>query len=153
MLEAATAAKAAGMRLFTVGHSNRDLDAFLGLLETHGIATLVDVRRFPRSRRWPHFDRNRIEAALAIEYVWLGEELGGYRDDGYEQHMKSESFAAGVAALLELPCPVACMCAEKDWQHCHRRFIASHFVDAGHEVLHIIDNAPPRPHTQQLDLF
>jgi uncharacterized protein (DUF488 family) len=69
------------MRIFTVGHSTRSLEQLLALLGAHGVATLVDVRRFPASRRHPQFNREALELALpvtAIGYLWL-EGLGGRR--------------------------------------------------------------------------
>src|SRR4051794_18060576 len=67
--------------LLTIGHSTHPLDGFLGLLARHGIQTLADVRRFPGSRKYPHFNRDRLAAVLpeaGVEYQWF-EALGGRR--------------------------------------------------------------------------
>jgi uncharacterized protein (DUF488 family) len=156
------------VRVFTVGHSSLSGEAFLGLLRAHGIDVLCDVRAWPSSRRWPHFDKDELVAALAaaeIEYRWLGKELGGYRKEvrpdsphtsleggwrNYADHMESGLFLEGVASLLGLARDrtVACMCAEKDWRQCHRRHIADHLValeDAA-PVFHILGPEAPQPH-------
>jgi transposase len=71
--------------IFTIGHSTHPLDRFLGLLARHGIEALADIRRFPGSRKHPHFNRDNLAAALqesGVEYRWL-EALGGRRPKGY----------------------------------------------------------------------
>jgi uncharacterized protein (DUF488 family) len=75
--------------VWTIGHSNRPIETFLELLKEHNIEVLVDVRSFPTSKI-EHFKREEIERWLpekGIEYVWLGKELGGYRQGGYRTHM------------------------------------------------------------------
>jgi len=70
-----------GSRIWTVGHSNHPLERFVGILKAHGIRRILDVRRFPVSRKWPHFDAESLAASLAaegIEYVGMPE-LGGRR--------------------------------------------------------------------------
>ena len=150
-----------------MGHSSREVAALLALLSGHGVGVVCDVRAFPRSRRWPQFNRESLEDALAaggVAYHWCGKELGGYREsrraasphtalDGawraYADHMESEPFRRGVARLLELArdADVAFLCAEKDWRHCHRRLIADHLVAIEEvEVRHLLDDSPPRPH-------
>jgi uncharacterized protein (DUF488 family) len=151
------------VRVFTVGHSNRDLRELVALLQGHGIETLVDVRAFPASRRWPHFSRERLAAAWP-DYHWLGKELGGYRKperpdsphttlegmwQAYADHMESPGFREGIARLLELARqrPTTFLCAERLWHDCHRRHIADHLVAIeGVETLHIVDSGPPHPH-------
>jgi uncharacterized protein (DUF488 family) len=150
-----------------VGHSSLAGEAFLEILRAHRIDTLCDVRAWPSSRRWPHFDREELAAALAIaeiEYRWLGKELGGYRKDArpdsrhtaleggwrnYADHMETGLFLEGVATLLGLARDrtVTCMCAEKDWRQCHRRHIADHLIALEDvAVFHILGLENPRPH-------
>src|SRR5215470_406823 len=65
----------------TIGHSTRDVDAFLALLAAHAIEEVADVRRWPASRRYPHFAREPLSRALGeagMRYVWR-QDLGGYR--------------------------------------------------------------------------
>ncbi len=133
--------------IYTVGHSNRTLDEFLRILRKYGIVLVVDVRRWPTSRRVPWFRKENLEKVLAeqgIRYVWLGELLGGYRPGGYENYMKTAEYARGIEQLVQLVNSVqdgypAVMCRERLWFRCHRRFIADTLTELGFEVIHIID--------------
>lgn len=145
------------MRLFTVGHSNRTIDAFLATIESHGVRAIADVRRVPQSRRHPQFNRKILAASLAedeVAYAWL-EALGGRREPstgtkhkaidapfaGYAEHTTTPEFARGVDELLALAGdgPTAFMCAEKSFEECHRRILSDWLVANGHEVVHILD--------------
>ncbi|MFQ6133652.1 MAG: DUF488 family protein [Armatimonadota bacterium] len=130
--------------IWSVGTSNRSPEQFLGLLECYGVACLADVRRFPRSRKFPHFDGEAFAETLAgagIKYVHLGEELGGYRRAGYQAHMATEAFRAGLARLeaLARQARTAFACAEKLPWRCHRRYIGDALRARGWTVLHIIE--------------
>lgn len=138
----------------TVGTSDRTLDGFLAVLEAHGVELVVDVRSWPASRRHPQFARASLEPALAargLAYEWLGRELGGLRQEGYEAHMDSELFAAGLVRLIELATTrrAAVCCAERDPEHCHRRHIADVLVHRGWRVVHLIDEHETREHVVQ----
>jgi uncharacterized protein (DUF488 family) len=144
-------------RLWTVGHSTQSLDQFLGLLAAHDIEMVADVRRYPGSRRWPHFAREALAGALAdrgLGYDWFPE-LGGRRAPradsantawrnagfrGYADYMATEPFAEGLARLASLGCGLrtAIMCAEAVWWRCHRRIIADYLIAAGETVFHIL---------------
>ena len=144
-------------RIHTVGHSNHTAQSLLALLKTHAIGHIVDVRSYPRSRRNPHFDRDRFKAWLAddgIAYTWMGSELGGFRKAlpdsphlaltepgarGYADHMSGEAFGAAVRNLIELERghTLALLCAEAQAAQCHRRFIADFLVTRGVDVLHV----------------
>ncbi len=129
--------------IHTIGHSNRQLDEFLGVLTHFGIEVLVDVRRFPTSK-WDWFKLQNLAATLAlkgIRYVHMGEELGGFRKGGYQEHMKSETFAGGIERLVKMADEqrVALMCAERMVFRCHRRFISTSLQSRGFEVIHIVD--------------
>jgi len=133
-------------KVFTIGHSNRNMNEFIEILLKYKIKTLVDVRRFPKSTRYPHFNKEVLEQALqkiGIKYIWMGENLGGYCNDGYEEYMKTEKYLGGVNKLIEIignsPGPIAIMCSERLWFKCHRKFIADTLVEKGYEVIHIID--------------
>ncbi|MBI3517409.1 MAG: DUF488 domain-containing protein, partial [Proteobacteria bacterium] len=115
--------------LLTVGHSNHPVERFLALLTRHGVTALGDVRSFPRSRFNPQFNRERLDAALrehGIGYVFLGDALGGKRDDvaarDYVAMAAAPAFQAGLARVREGAARhrVALMCAEKDPLDCHR---------------------------------
>ena len=153
------------MTIWTIGHSTRSADDFLAVLAAHDIETLVDVRRFPGSRRLPQFGSDALAASLAshdIAYQWLPE-LGGRRrpdpaspNDGwrndafraYADHIASEEFASGLAELLTLAAGsrTAIMCAELLWWRCHRRLIADVLTSLGHEVRHIRDAGEAERH-------
>jgi MFS family permease len=134
--------------IYTVGHSNRSLEEFIALLRDHKIQVVADVRRFPYSRLNPQFNRESLEKALkaiGIEYVWLGNELGGYRTGGYEEYTKDPQFQEGLEKLefTAFHKRTAIMCAEKLWFRCHRRFIANELVQRGWKVLHISEPGKP----------
>jgi uncharacterized protein (DUF488 family) len=121
--------------LYTIGHSNLEMDAFLATLRRHQIALLIDVRSRPQSARFPHFSQDELEPALrdaGITYLPLGEELGGrpgdprsYRNDGlvdYRRRRAAREFLSGVDRVIaELEKnSLALMCAEEDPLECHR---------------------------------
>ena len=154
------------MTVYTLGHSTRTVAELLALLDAHRIRGIADVRRFPASRRHPQFAREALAetlAAVGVRYDWLPA-LGGRRPTrpdsphvawrergfrGYADHMETEEFAGGLAALLALAGerPTAIMCAEAVPWRCHRQLIADALVVRGLAVLHVIDRAPARPHT------
>jgi len=132
------------LTVWTIGHSNRSVDAFVGLLKECKIEVLVDVRSFPTSKI-EHFKRALMEKWLqdaGIKYVWLGKELGGYRRGGYVVHMKTDLFKQGIDELLALMRRegVCICCMERDPRHCHRRFISAYLVDIGVKVIHILES-------------
>jgi uncharacterized protein (DUF488 family) len=154
------------MTLYTIGHSTRPLDEFLKILRAHSIATLVDIRAFPMSRRMPYFNRESLQESLQkenIQYVWM-KELGGrrkkLRDDSpnialhndsfrnYADYMLTPEFQQAAQRVSEFAqrAPAAIMCAEKVFFHCHRMLVSDYFTLHGTEVLHIQDTTPPRPH-------
>ena len=136
-----------GRIVYTVGHSNRELSEFLRILARYGIALIIDVRRWPTSRRFPWFSRNSLEPALrsrGIDYVWLGDLLGGFRPGGYEAYTRTYEYRQGIERLRELIDSLsyghpAIMCRERLWFKCHRRFIANTLVELGYQVIHIVD--------------
>ena len=154
------------LTLYTVGHSNLLQPDFVELLRAWQIELLVDVRAYPRSRRFTHFNAGVLQDALensGILYKWAGRELGGMRKPsetspnvaltgglrGYADHTGSRIFARGVARLLELARTesVVIMCAEKDPAHCHRSLLADHMtVRHGVEVRHILSENELRQH-------
>lgn len=136
-------------RIYTVGHSTRSRAQLVALLQSYGVATLVDVRHYPRSRRNPQFNQEALAAELpgSLSYVWLGEELGGLRPGGFRAYMKERAFADGMARLEALAATsvAAVMCAEDLWSRCHRRFIARALYVRGHQVWHIRTQARADP--------
>ena len=155
------------MILYTYGHGTADQDTFTTRLVEAGVVRVVDVRRFPGSRRWPWF-------AAAAMAQWLPErgiayvpavELGGRRTPapdspnvvlreagfrGYADYMATPAFRAAFARLLgeAAAAPTAVVCSETLWWRCHRRLIADAAVLlAGAEVVHLVGAArqPHRP--------
>lgn len=115
----------------------------MALLAEPGVTQPADVRRYPRSRRNPQFNGESLARELphlGVAYVWLGEDLGGFRPGGYEAWMSSQAFARGLAQVEEraAEATTAIMCAETVWFRCHRRFIARELVARGHRVTHIV---------------
>jgi uncharacterized protein (DUF488 family) len=151
--------------VWTIGHSTWAIEEFLATLGTHGIETIVDVRRFPGSRRLPQFGAAALASALAergIAYRWIGE-LGGRRQPdpaspndawrhsafrAYADHMATDEFAAGLFELemIASGSRSAIMCAEVLWWRCHRRLIADALTALGYEVRHIRDESEPEVH-------
>lgn len=143
-------------RVWTIGHSTLELDAFLALLHAHAIELVADVRRFPGSRRHPHFAREALQASLAhagIDYDWIPD-LGGRRSPrkdshndgwrnagfrGYADYMETPEFERALARLLETASRrrTAMLCAEHAWQQCHRGLISDRLKAQGIEVVHI----------------
>src|SRR5688500_6609872 len=151
--------------IYTIGHSTRTLEAFLGLLAREDIRFLFDVRRFPGSRRHPQFASAALAAELraaGIEYRHMPS-LGGRRDAdplsrhvgwrnasfrGYADHMATAEFQAALDEVIEVGerIPATVMCAEAVPWRCHRNLIADALVARGREVRHILD-AVTKPHT------
>lgn len=153
--------------IYTLGHSTRDLAEFSALLQAHEIATLVDIRAFPMSRRHPQFNRAELEAwcpDIGVDYRWM-QALGGRRKKSpqpspnvalrndsfrnYADYMLTAEFAAGITELLKLAARgrAAIMCAELLYFRCHRMMVSDYLTAHGNSVLHITDLKPPKPHT------
>jgi len=131
-------------RIWTIGHSTLPIDDFLEILKAKEIEILVDVRRFPRSRKNPQFERENLRNKLrmvGIEYHWLGDLLGGFRKGGYKNYMLKGEFQRGIERLIQIAREgkTTIMCAEKLWFRCHRRFISDRLHSLGIEVIHIVN--------------
>ena len=144
--------------IWTIGHSTRTLQEFLGLLSEYRIEAIADVRRFPGSRRHPHFASDALATTLparGIAYQWIPK-LGGRRKvhpgspntawrnasfQGYADYTATAEFADGLAELWKLAASkrTALMCAEAVWWRCHRSIVADVLKLRGIEVIHIID--------------
>ena len=143
----------------TIGHSTRRIEDFVLLLKTHGIELVVDVRRWPSSRRYPHFRREALAASLdisGIEYIWRGD-LGGFRKPAadsqntgwkvgafraYADFMLTPGFEKIMQEMEQLVASkrIAIMCAEVVPWRCHRQLLADAFLVRGSSVRHIMDN-------------
>lgn len=157
-------------RVYTAGHSTRTAAELLELLLAAGVELLVDVRRFPGSRRHPQFGREALAASLAEAGIDYRHEpdLGGRRAPrpdsphtawrvaafrGYADHMETPEFAAALARLEEAAAerPTVILCAEALPQRCHRRLIADTLVARGHEVVHLLAPGRSEPHALHPD--
>lgn len=132
------------MEVYTIGHSNRSLSDFISILKSYGVKAVVDVRRFPTSRKFPYFKKEVLKEELrknGLRYFWLGELLGGFRKGGYKGHIGTEEFKLGMRKLVEAISreTTAILCSELLWFKCHRRFIADELANLGYNVIHIID--------------
>lgn len=138
--------------LYTIGHSNHEIAAFIGLLRQHDITALCDVRSHPYSRYVPQYSRNALRAALAdagITYVFLGKELGVRSDNPacyrqgkvqYNRLAQEPSFVEGIKRVMQgmSRYRIALMCAEKDPLDCHRALlVARKLFETGVPTSHI----------------
>jgi uncharacterized protein (DUF488 family) len=147
--------------VFTVGHSNHPIGAFIALLSAHKVEALADVRSFPGSRRNPQFNQAALKQALndaGISYHHMVS-LGGKRESpvvagpqkrrpfsAYIEYTKTEQFQISLADLEEMTSGrrVAIMCAEALWTNCHRSIIAEEMIRHGFTVTHIMPDALAR---------
>jgi uncharacterized protein (DUF488 family) len=153
------------MKLFTIGHSNHDLEKFIRLLEDNSITTLVDVRTMPYSRHNPQFNKESLESTLSgreIQYCYAGQYLGGRPSDptcyksrvlptkgtdylhevDYPEIMKRSWFVQAINRLLELADErtTAVMCSEENPTECHRHHLIAQYLITEHpevDVRHI----------------
>ena len=146
-------------RIFTIGHSNLSFEQFASLLKEFGICLVADIRRYPSSRKFPHFNRQVLCKLLAAENIEYhgSEALGGRRHAkkndkslniglkspgfrNYADYMGTDEFRKAVQELLSTAATLrtAVMCAEKFYWKCHRRLLGDYLVAKGVEVIHII---------------
>jgi uncharacterized protein (DUF488 family) len=138
--------------VFTIGHSDHTLDAFLALLAQHHVTALADVRAAPYSRRLPHYSKQAFADALkaaGLAYVYLGEQLGGrpsvrvrsqMQGAGYAAMAATAAFQEGIARILQGASRhrIAMMCAERDPADCHRALLVGRVLSgSGAELIHI----------------
>jgi uncharacterized protein (DUF488 family) len=141
--------------LFSLGHSTHPLDRLADLCRGAGVDVVCDIRRFPRSRRNPHLSRERLEEELparGIDYVWLGEDLGGFREPDYEAWMTTADFDRGLTELERLAeeRTVGFMCSEGVPWKCHRLFVARALASRGHAVSHLLPDGTIQPEQPRL---
>jgi uncharacterized protein (DUF488 family) len=149
-------------RIYTIGHSTRELHELIALLKETGVTRLADIRRFPGSRRYPHFSRESLAKSLpenGIAYEHF-EDLGGRRNPlpesrntalrngqfrGYADYMATDEFRMAVDRLLDSDRTTAYMCAEAVPWRCHRNLLSDELVRRGLEVVHILG-----PHSRKM---
>ena len=142
------------MIVYSIGHSNTEIEELSGLLAKHGIEILIDTRSAPYSRYSPQFNKEALQRRLAkedIEYVYMGDRLGGrprgeqfYLVGGkvdYDLLAQERFYLDGVDEMLEIAAkrPLAFMCSEADFRNCHRyKLITRTLVGRGVAVRHIM---------------
>lgn len=151
--------------LWTIGHSTRSLGEFIALMKDNAIQVLADVRHYPGSRKYPHFNVERLKRSVrdaGIDYQSFTE-LGGRRKvqadspntawrhpafRGYADYMQTQEFRDGIERLKALASKqrTAIMCSEAVWWRCHRGLIADVFKLHGTRVLHIMGPASAQEH-------
>lgn len=153
------------LTIWTIGHSNRSFDEFVGFLTGPQIELVADVRRYPGSKRYPHFNSAKMAQGLSgkgvdyrhfpglggrrrpnadsVNVAWKHEAFRAYAD-----YMHTEEFEGEIAVLAKLAAQkrVAIMCAEALWWQCHRRLLADYFVASGGRVLHIVGGGKLQEH-------
>jgi uncharacterized protein (DUF488 family) len=153
------------LTIFTIGHSTRSADDFVALLKRAGVRRLYDIRRFPGSRRYPHFNSEPLASRLRSEEIAYEHhpELGGRRRPspdapatawrnesfrGYAEYMHTDEFRRAIDALVAHgdEMPTALMCSEAVPWRCHRNLVSDALVARGVDVQHILDGKIG-PHT------
>ena len=153
------------MKIWTVGHSTRSDQEFGQILLAHQINTLVDVRTYPGSRRYPQFNKSALAEfldSIGVNYKHeprLGGRRAPHKDShntawrnaqfrGYADHMETDEFQDGIKVLLEVAqrSRTTVMCAEAVWWRCHRSLIADYLKAEGHTVIHIMDAKKTEEH-------
>jgi uncharacterized protein (DUF488 family) len=154
--------------IWTIGHSTRSFDEFIAILKSFKIQRIADIRNFPGSRRYPHFNKETLEASLPannIKYIHF-KELGGRRKPrpdsintgwhndafrGYADYMETDAFRKSVTDLQELASKerLAYMCSEAVWWRCHRSLVSDYLKVNGWTVIHImgIEKSEEHPYT------
>ncbi len=154
--------------IYTIGHSTHPIDEFIEILNHFGIKILVDIRRFPGSRKYPQFNKDSLE--LSLKQAGIGyrhiEQLGGRRKShsdsqnkswrnesfrAYADYMEEDAFKDGIKELESYAYtqPTAFMCSEALWWRCHRSMVADYLKVKGWEVIHIMsgDKTEIHPYT------
>jgi uncharacterized protein (DUF488 family) len=149
------------VKAYTVGHGTRSTEELLEMLRKAKVRTVVDVRRYPSSRRNPQFNQAALASSLADAGIAYrhAEALGGRRSGepgeerfgcirtaafrSYAARMGTPEWQAALAAALPEPAPCF-LCAETVWWRCHRRLIAELLHARGHEVVHLLPQGAQR---------
>jgi uncharacterized protein (DUF488 family) len=143
--------------IWTIGHSTHPIETFIAMLQSFSISILTDIRNYPGSKRYPHFNKEALEMALkqdGIQYVHL-KELGGRRKPspdsintnwrneafrGYADYMGTTEFKNAIVQLEDIASTqrTAYMCSEAVWWSCHRALVSDYLKIRGWKVMHIM---------------
>jgi len=127
-------------KVYALGYGGwKDLQGFIEHLKRLGVNMLVDVRRFPRSKK-PEFNGENLKVELpkhSVRYEYMGDTLGGFRRGGYQKYMETDEYEDGIRRLLKASKTgtVAIMCVERKSRYCHRRFIMQTLAERGVKVI------------------
>lgn len=150
------------LAIYTIGHSAHPFETFLGLLTSHGITAVADVRSTPYSRHAPQYCKDALSRSLTdagVSYVFLGRELGARSEDpacydgdqvSYEKLAQTDAFQSGIERLITGAAGyrIALMCAERDPVNCHRTVLVSKaLTDRGVDVRHILTSGKLEHHS------
>jgi uncharacterized protein (DUF488 family) len=151
--------------IWTIGHSTRLLEEFIEILRSFDIELVADVRNYPGSKRFPHFNKEALETSLPanqVNYIHF-KDLGGRRNPvpgstntrwrnsafrGYADYMETQSFKTAIERLEHLAAKkrTAYMCSEAVWWSCHRSLISDYLKARGWLVMHIMEKAKAAEH-------
>ncbi|HYK45515.1 MAG TPA: DUF488 domain-containing protein [Parafilimonas sp.] len=154
-----------GKVIWTIGHSTRTLDHFISMLQSFSIETVADIRSFPGSKRYPHFNKEALQTSLpasGIKYIHI-QTLGGRRRvdrhskntawkhpafRGYADYMETDDFKKGIDELEEIASKnrTAYMCSEAVWWRCHRSLVSDYLKINGWIVYHIMEAGKKEEH-------
>ena len=143
--------------IWTIGHSTHSFEEFVAMLHSFDIELIADIRRFPGSRKFPHFNKEALEVSLPknnIQYVHI-KDLGGRRKANpdsenkgwrhisfrsYADYMGTDTFKYGIKELVNLALErrTAFMCSEALWWRCHRSMVSDYLKLHGWKVMHIM---------------
>jgi len=152
--------------IWTIGHSTRTIDHFIAMLQSFHIEVVADIRSFPGSRRYPHFNKEALEISLpanGIKYRHL-KDLGGRRSAkadsintewrsaafrGFADYMQTDNFKNGIEELEEIAVTkrTTYVCSEAVWWRCHRSLVSDFLKLKGWNVSHIMEIGKAEEHT------
>jgi uncharacterized protein (DUF488 family) len=165
--------------IYTIGHSNHSVEDFISMLHRAGVELVADIRSFPGSRKFPHFNKYFLEAYLKlakIDYIHFPELGAKQRKDkdaeeeaaastqgfgGYAAYMTTSTFQIAIKQLQYEASKkhTAYMCAEALWWQCHRSMVSDHLKAEGWKVMHIMgpgklqEHVYPKEESNQGSLF
>lgn len=151
--------------VWTIGHSTRTIEEFIALLHSYNIQLLADIRSFPGSKRYPHFNKTSLETSLrkaGLGYIHFPG-LGGRRKPrpgstntawrnaafkGYADYMETDEFKKAIEELEQVAQTqrTAYMCSEAVWWRCHRSLVSDYLKMRGWKVYHITDIGKSHEH-------
>lgn len=155
-------------KVWTIGHSTHPIDIFISMLQSFSIKSLIDIRHYPGSRKFPQYNKDELKNSLSengIEYIHLVN-LGGRRKPdpgskntawrlaafrGYADYMETDDFKSAAAELQQIATSdnTAYMCSEAVWWSCHRSLLSDYLKIRGWKVMHImaVNKATEHPYT------